>query len=332
MRVFQGCSIFLCLLAVYVFCAGNAESASFEFEEGDTLSYEIAIDFTQTGRSDSYEDDQSYAIEIKIEGQYLLYLSVSAGENYGEYFELHLTYDSLRAKYDSRIADSTTSLEILALHDQLQIYRDDSLIDRYDPVKANTADADELFRKLLFIGEPISMLAYPSGEIFNLLENKNLYQMARELFNYPASGFLQISLPDQVQTGQAGWEEAVSGNSLAGFDLETSLPPLILDYKLAERDKITSINYSGELKIDDFTTSAASPDFENSLLLSADLIEISKAGAVTFSTGRMISNDYTFDMRARVNLKGDEFESFEIFQDLFYRSSTRIRLLDIINQ
>jgi hypothetical protein len=332
MNTLRAYFISICILAVVTTCHGQATSELFEFEKDDILTYEITIDFTQNGRSDSYEDEQSYSNEIKIEGQYLLYLSLAVGENYGEYFELRLTYDSLKARFDSMIADSTTSLEILALHDRLQIYRNDSLIDLYDPVTANTAGTSELYQKLLFVGEPIVMLAYPSGEIFNLLENKNLYQMARELFNYPASGFLQISLPDQAQTGQAEWEEAVSGNSLAGFELEKSLPPLIFDYKLRKWDKITAINYSGELEIDDFTSSAGTPDFENRLMLSADLIEISKSGAVEFSTGRMISNDFTFDMKARLSLKGDEFKSFELFQDIVYKSNTRIRLINVIDQ
>ncbi|HER00020.1 MAG TPA: hypothetical protein ENO22_11835 [candidate division Zixibacteria bacterium] len=296
----------------------------FDLLKGRTFSYEIDISFSQESESESLTDPDSETETAELNGELTLFETITVAESIeGEYARIICRFDSLTGTIESRSGDAPVRLDIFSEKDHVIIYQDDSLVSEYTPQGGSSRGAADFYEKLLFIGEDIVMLVYPTGEIINITDHKNLWNLSRELLGQPGEGFLEIVFPET----QSRWEEAMKINSLGGFDLKDSPEPLILKYRIVQGRN--QVEFVGELFLRQFSTEANVAELEDKLNLTLDNYQITRSGSGSFSSqaGTLERLEYTISQIGNIVLKGTNSGDFSIRMRTDFQSRIIYRLV-----
>ncbi len=300
--------ILLLLTALTTFAPAQA-IPKFNLSEGIEYNYEINISFTRESNFESSSEQFSENQNAKLEGNLTLFETISVKKNFeDEYARIICRFDSLSGKIES-ISDGTPSaIEIFSERDHVLIYQNDSLISEYTPQGGSNRAASDFYERLLFLGEDITMLVYPNGEIINITENKNLWSLSRDLLGMPGEGFLEIVFPE----GQSQWEEALEINKLGDFDLQNSPEPLIVKYRQSSNGN--NFEFEGDLFLKRFNSEATVSELDDKLGLILDNYQIKKSGSAFFSPSAetLEKMDYTVSRIGNITLKGKDNEDYSI--------------------
>ncbi|MBD3216895.1 MAG: hypothetical protein GF310_01370 [candidate division Zixibacteria bacterium] len=281
----------------------------FDLSEEIEYNYEINISFTRESNFESSSEQFSENQNARMEGSLTLFETVSVVENFeDEYARIACRFDSLSGRIES-VSDGTPSaIEIFSERDHVLIYRNDSLISEYTPQGGSNRAAYDFYERLLFLGEDIIMLVYPNGEIINITENKNLWNLSRDLLGMPGGGFLEIVFPE----GQSQWEGALEISRLGDFDLQKSPEPLIIEYNLGSN--LNNLEFEGDLFLRQFNSEATVSELDDKLTLILDNYQIKKSGSASFSpsAGTLEKMDYSISRIGNVTLKGRDSEDYSI--------------------
>jgi len=304
-------------------------SGQFRFDLGDGQRWSYRIDIetekrVEISRSDGTPDSQKM---IFMNTDIALYLTIFVIENYdNEYALISCVYDSLSGSLKSGVDGTPTEIGLRAERDHIRLYQDDTLASEFTPGFTSDKEAAEFYEKLIFIGEDIRMLAYPTGEIINVTENKNLWQLAQEFTGGLGDGFLQVVFPENARAG-ANWEQAVSRDDFGGFELKQRFEPLLLQYRLPAGAE--TIEFKGELAIDSFSTAVEAPELSDELTLIINNYDRSAEGSAAFegTRGFLSSLAATTIERANYRLLIRSLADREIFSSQYLRKEIKYTLL-----
>ncbi|NIP43988.1 MAG: hypothetical protein GWO41_02990, partial [candidate division Zixibacteria bacterium] len=286
--------------------------------------YQITISFSQETQSESLTDQNTGTANAQLTGELNLFETISVTESIeGEYARIICRFDSLTGTIESIADGASASLEIFSEKDHVIIYQDDSLVSEYTPQGGPNRGAADFYEKLLFIGEDIGMLVYPSGEIINITENKNLWNLSRDLLGFPGEGFLEIVFPEN----RSRWEETFEISTLGGFDLQDSPEPLIIQYRITEGRN--NVEFEGELFLRQFNSEANVAELENELNLTLNNYQVSKSGSGSFSTnaGTLERLVYSISQIGDIILKGKNSEEYSIRMRTDFESRITYQLI-----
>jgi hypothetical protein len=296
----------------------------YDLSEGMEYNYEINISFSRESYFESTSGQFSENQGARLEGSLTLFKTVSVAENFeNEYARMVCRFDSLSGKIES-ISDGTPStVEIFSERDHVLIYQNDSLISEYTPQGGSNRAASDFYEKLLFLGEDITMLVYPNGEIINITDNKNLWNLSRDLLGMPGEGFLEIVFPE----GQSQWEEALEINELGDFDLQKTPEPLIIKYDLSSNGN--NLEFMGDLFLRRFSSEATVSELDDQLNLTLDNYQIKKSGSASFSpsAGTLEKLDYSISHIGNITLKGRDTKDYTIRMRIDDQSKIVYKLL-----
>ncbi len=241
-------------------------TAQFDLSDGQRWPYRIDIETEKRVEMRSGDDRVSAANNIFLNSDIDLYLTILVIENYdNEYALISCVYDSLRGQLKSSVDGTITEVGVRAMRDHIRIYQNDTLVSEFTPGFMSGEQAADFYEQLIFIGEDIRMLVYPTGEIINITENKNLWQMAQEFSGGLGDGFLQVVFPENIAAGSGpGWEQAIARNQFGGFELKQRFEPLLLQYRMATGG---SFNIRGSLAVDSFYSEVSTPELADELTL-----------------------------------------------------------------
>ena len=305
-------AIFLMSFLFFLQLCNFAEAQStpeFDIREGREFVYQIIISFSQETQSESVADQNPETKNAQLTGELNLIETITVTESVeDEYARINCRFDSLTGIIKSVADGKSASLEIFSEKDHVIIYQDDSLVSEYTPQGGPNRGAADFYEKLLFIGEDIGMLVYPSGEIINVTENKNLWNLSRDLLGFPGEGFLEIVFPGN----RSRWEETLEISNLGGFELQDSPEPLIIQYRTSDGRK--RVEFDGELFLRQFSSEVNVAELEDELNLTLSNYQVSKSGSGSFSgnAGTLEQLEYSISQIGNIILKGKNSEEYSI--------------------
>jgi hypothetical protein len=317
-KLFLVLAILLC--AAICTTAKGKSILEFNLETGSKYSYKIAVDFTQRTIFETAADQISRGEVIELTGNIIWFETIFVAQNYNnDYAAISCRVDSLTANLKSSVDSVMTEIKIHALKDSIVITHNDSVLSVYDPEHSARDAASDLYERLLFVGEDIKMLVYPDGEIINITENKNLWQLMRELLALPDEGFLEVVLP---QT-QPKWEQTIEIDRLGDFELKDKPKPLVMNYRLSPVSG--QLDFSGGLFIRNLTSQVTIPGLDDEISLTLDNYAISKEGSALFSSnaGTLRKLEYTVSRNGNLMAKDVGQDQSQI--DLRSENNTRVQ-------
>jgi hypothetical protein len=296
-------SVLILLILFFFIIVQSAWAGSileFDLETGKTFSYKTTIDFTQRTIFETAADQISRGEVIELNGNITWFETIFIIQNYNnDYAAISCRVDSLTANLKSSVDSIMSEIKIHAFKDSVVIMHDDSVLSVYDPEHSARDAASDFYERLLFVGEDIKMLVYPDGEIINITENKNLWQLMRELLALPDEGFLEVVFPQN----QSRWEQTIEIDRIGDFELKDKPKPLVMNYRLSPSSG--QIDFSGSLFIRNLSSEVTIPGLNDEISLTLDNFAISKEGTAMFSNnaGTLRKLEYTVSRNGNLTAK-----------------------------
>lgn len=293
-------------LLTIIFCAVLATSArtasalEFNLETGKVYSFRVDIDLSNRTIFETAADQISRGEVIELSGNITWFETIFVIENFNnDYASISIRVDSLDAILKSSVDSVMSGIKIHALKDSIVIMRDDSVVSIYDPEHSGKDAASDFYERLLFVGEYMKMLVYPDGEIINITENKNLWQLSRDLIGLPGEGFLEVVFPQN----QAKWEQTIEVANIGDFELSNKPSPLVMNYSL--KPSTGQIDFSGSLFIRKLSSKVTIPGLNDEISLTLDNFAITKEGNASFSktAGTLQKVEYTLSQNGNLDAK-----------------------------
>jgi hypothetical protein len=327
-------TLFLFLLSVCLMIvsaeAQNSEKLRFNLNTGEIYHYKIEIKFSQTNAYESYNESFSENGSVDVYGMIELFESIEIRENTGDYAKIVCRFDSVSANLKSIAGDSTSEIDVYAAKDNIRILQNDSLMAGYTTGAYSSGAAYDFYDRLLFIGEDISMLVYPDGEIMNITENKILWEMAREMIGLPDDGLFEIILPQIIsKSGGSSWEQSININKFGDFKLKEKPQSLVMHYKARKQTEF-NIDFYGSLQLDMHETDVTVADLADEITLGIRDFTISKKGSAIFSGSRGVlkNMNYSIERNGDITLIGSGLENYETGLSIRFQGKVTYSLID----
>ncbi len=283
--------------AVLATSAQTASAVEFNLETGKVYSYRVDIDLSNRTIFETAADQISRGEVIELSGNITWFETIFVIENYNnDYASISIRVDSLDAILKSSVDSVMSRIKIHALKDSIVIMRNDSVVSVYDPEHSGRDAASDFYERLLFVGEYMKMLVYPDGEIINITENKNLWQLSQDLIGLPGEGFLEVVFPQN----QAKWEQTIEVANIGDFELSNKPSPLVMNYSL--KPSTGQIDFSGSLFIRKLSSQVTIPGLNDEISLTLDNFAITKEGNASFSNtaGTLQKLEYTLSQNGNL--------------------------------
>lgn len=321
------------ILVIIPFLGLQAESQYlFNLEAGKKYNYRITIDLSQNSDLSSSTALQSKGEKVSFGGAISMKYSLEVLENQdNDYAKIICRFDSLRADLKSRVGDIETRLSLDAHKDDIRIQINDSLVAVHSPDSLDTRGASDFYERLLFVGEDVIMLVYPDGEILNITENKNLWDLALDFIGLADEGFLQIIFPQNIKAGgTTRWEQSSEIKKLGDFRLKTRPDPLVTSYSLMSGNDRAQIEFSGSLTLDRFISETGVSDLDDEMTLEIVNLKLAKNGSAVFSSRRGAIEKLAYDisLKGELYLSGSGQEDYQSGLNLDFMATVTYLLAD----
>lgn len=313
-------SLLVTLSAVFCLSAQAASVREFNLETGKTYSYKVSIDLGNRTIFETAADQISRGEVIELSGNITWFETIFVIQNFNnDYASISIRVDSLSANLKSSVDSAMSEIEIHALKDSVVIMQNDSVVSIYDPEHSAKDAASDFYEKLLFVGEDMKMLVYPDGEIINITENKNLWQLSRALIGLPGEGFLEVVFPQN----QAKWEQTIEIDNIGDFELKSKPSPMVMNYSLSPASG--QIDFSGSLFIRKLSSQVTIPGLNDEINLTLNNFAITKEGNALFSkaAGTLKKLEYTLSQNG--NLAAKDVGPDESLIDLRSENVTKVQ-------
>jgi len=178
------------------------------------------------------------------------------------------------------------------------------------------------------LGADIIMLVYPTGEIANITENKNLWEAYRDFLGLSADGLWQVVFPEGNSAGKKSWDRFLEITRLGAFQLKQGLT-LKAVYHTENTFAPDKITFSGRLNLPDFQTGAELAELEDNLELTMRdcLVYMDGSAAYSLQQGAITGMEYSWGLKGLIDLQGSGREKYETEMLLDLEGKVRYQLI-----
>ena len=287
--------IFLIVLGIYPQISTAME---FDFSEGAVYQYQISIHISQDNLFTSANNVESDSGQLNMEADFLLYQTIEVLEDAADgYAKINCSFDSLNGRISSLSAEIPSTINIKVQRDSIEIRMADSLVGVYPPQTVADQVTLDYYERLLFIGEPIELAVYPTGEIININTNKNLWQQASDFIGLNGGSLLQITLPET--SADKRWIQSVEIENLGLIKLKKPLEPLELTFN--HKPELNRFAFAGLLEINNYIAPATITELDDEFQIAINNMILSRNGEAAYHGHEIIIDKMEF----KTSLTGD---------------------------
>lgn len=298
----------------------------FDYSEGAVYRYQISINLTQDNIFISTDNVAADSGQLTLKSDFLLCLTIRVLENVeGDYARISCTYDSLSGRIASTDGEIPEAINIKVLRDSIEIRLAESLVAVYPPQSEADQTVRDYYERLLFIGEPIELTVYPTGEIININTNKNLWQQAHDFIGLNGEGILNIKLPDNSDNNR--WVQSIDIQSLGMIKLKKAVDPLELTF--TNNPGAQRIEFAGLLEINNYITPATIMDLNDEFRISINNTVLSRNGSAAYHGRKIIIDKLEFKtaLTGDITLNGENNTSYQTALKLNNINSIKYELI-----